>query len=673
MKSSAIKRLARFGRDPFALLIVVLAGLGTAHILVRTATYGAAVLSDSTAYLSTALNFLAGEGWRDFRGNPLVLWAPLFPLLLAAGGWLGIDPLEVGRWINATAFGLTILVAGLYLRSNLRARGLALVASGAIASFLPLNELAATFMTEPLFVLLTLLALIQGASFLQRGGRTPLLGAAVCTALAAVLRYPGVALIGVGVLLVLVRRTPPLAARLKDAIVYGAISSLPLAVVLTRNWAVSGTLAGRRSGSGHSLFESLGQAAEIFREWVIPPNAPDGFSYLLWTITGLVVIGGVGVVVSGRGFGGGRLAGGGTERTAPPLFGLEPALPFGGFALAYLGFIVAIVPFVLYHGIHARFLLPVYVTVLLTAVFLLDRFLSIETTGRMTTVKWGLASLVLLGALAHTGFSARENLRITARAYVAGFLDNSYNVAYWQHSPTLNYIKTNLIDGRIYTNYREIAWFWDRTAAPGKYKRVEGKQKSRDGLPPLAQDMRRWTKKGIGAYIVWFWEFNSRGEDVLDIRLLPGVETVAELSDGVVFRVTATKPFDADRHRARKQRHVEQLLAQAGERVVRADWDVYLGEGKLTYLKQPCAPEDVQAKFVLHVTPADPADLPAYRQRDGFDNLGFYFDRRGFWRGDQCMAIVHLPDYPIGRIRVGQWISKENRTLWDAQFAGAGN
>ena len=78
------------------ILIAILAGLGTAHILVRTASYGAAITTDSTVFLSTALNVLASEGWRDFAGNLPVGWPPLFPLLLAAGGWVGIDPLEGG-------------------------------------------------------------------------------------------------------------------------------------------------------------------------------------------------------------------------------------------------------------------------------------------------------------------------------------------------------------------------------------------------------------------------------------------------------------------------------------------------------------------------------------------------------------------------------------------------
>ncbi len=359
---------------------------------------------DSVIFLSTAMNFLAGEGWQDFWGNPMVFSPPLFPLLLAALGWVGLDPVAASRWVNATAFGLTILAAGLYLRSHLRSRGLALAATATIAASLPLSHWASEVRNDPLFALFTLLALIQWASFLHRGGRTPLL-AAVCTALVALTRYPGVVLIGIGVLLLLVRRKPPLAARLKDAVVFGAISSLPLAGVMTRNWAVSGSLTARKGGSEQSLSESLSQVVDVFREWAIPPNAPDGFSFLLWTAAGLVMA--AGAVVVGSRLGG--TDGGATERTASPRLGLGPVLPFGVFALAYLGFIVAVVPLAVKQVIDSRYLLPVYVPLLVTAVLLLDRFLSIEAAGRSATIRYGLACLVLLAALAHIGFSAHRN------------------------------------------------------------------------------------------------------------------------------------------------------------------------------------------------------------------------------------------------------------------------
>ena len=645
--------LARFRRDPFALLIVVLAGLGTAHILVRTATYGATISTASATFLSTTMNFLAGEGWRDITGRPMTTWPPLFPSLLAAFGWVGIEPLAAGRWINAAAFGLTILVAGCWLRSHLWSRGLALAATATIATSLPLSHWASNFLTDSLFTLFTLLALMQLASFLHRRTDAPLWWAAVFTALAAVTRWPGVVLIGVGVLLLLPR------ARLKHTVVFGAIASMPLLAVLAHNWAVTGHLTqatGNRAkfASGQSLSAGLSQIVEIFGEWVVPPNAPDGLAYLLCLAVGLVGLAGAAVVLHRH-----------PEWTTPAYFRLGPAIPFGVFTLIYLVFMVAVVPFTVGQGIDSRYLLPIYVPLLLTAVFLLDRFLSIKAAGWMVAARYGLASLVLLGGLVHGGFSTYGGLRLTAQAWVSGSGSRTYNTPYWQHSETLKYLSSHRIDGTIYTDNPHLAWFWDRSAAPGKYQRIPGEME--------------WTEIEAGVHIVWFNWFNKSHRFYhqhylshnMDLRVLPGVETVAELADGVVLRRTAAEPFDAQRHRARKQRYVEELIQQgpAGERVVRADWDVYRKGRKLTYFKKPCAPADTQAKFVLHVTPADPADLPPDRQRYGYDSRSFYFDWVGVQLADQCIATVLLPDYPIGRIRVGQWISSENRTLWEAEFS----
>ena len=619
--------------------IIVLAGLGTAHILVRTATYGAAVNADTTLHLSTALNFLAGEGWQDFTGSKAIEWPPGFTLLLAAFDWIGIEPLAAGRWVNAIAFGLTILAAGLWLHSNLRSQWLTLAATAILAASLPLTHFASYCITEPLFVLFALLALIQLAAFLnQRTAWSPLLLAAVFTALAALTRYVGVALIGAGVLVLL-----PL-ARLRHTFVFGAISSLPLLAVLAYNWAVSQTLTGPRPGSGQSLSDSLSQVMEVFRAWVVPPNAPAGLAPLLWLAVAVVGLAGAAVVLR--------------SARRQNDFRLKPALPFGMFAGGYLVFMIVVVPLTVGEGINSRFLLPVYVPLLLTAVLLLDRFLSIEATGRMMAARYGLPALVLLAALAHVGWSAHRNLTLTAEARVAGF--GMYNNTYCASSEILHYIQDNRINGRMYSNNCYLTWFWDQTAAPGKHQLLP------DEIHSLTSTILRWTNSG-SAHIAWsrseksFYDF-----DDLDIRVLPGVEPVAELYDGVVFRVTAAEPFDAERHRARKQHYVDQLIEQAGEPVVRADWDVYRTGRTLTYLKNPCASADTQAEFILHATPVDPADLPSHRRPYGFDSLSFYFHIRGGIRlDDQCVVTASLPDYDISRIRVGQWSTEENRTLWE--------
>ena len=674
LKDAAIKWIARFWRIRFPLLIVCIAGLGTAHILIRTATDGAVIDGDSVCFLSVARNFLAGEGWRDFAGRPLTGWPPLFPLMLAALDGIGIDPVEGGRWVHAAAFGWIILAAGLYLHSHLRSRLLGLAATAIIAASLPLSHFMARFLTEPLFVLLTLLALIQLAAFLNRGGRTSLWWAAVLTALAALTRYPGVVLIGVGVLLLLGRRTPPLAARLKDALAFGTVSSVPLAGVLVHNWAVSRSLTGRKEMSGQSLSDGLSQIANVFGEWVVPPNTPDGVAYLLWLVVWLV---GLAAVVLGV-----------PRMRSNSYRQVGPMLPFGGFAVAYLVFMIVVVPFTVHQAIDSRYLLPIYVPLLLAAVLLLDRFLSIEATGRIVAIRSVLTSLVLLGACAHIGFSVDRHLHITRQAWTAGTEERMLNSRSWEDSDILHYIRDNPINGSIFSDAPYLTWLWSRTAAPGEHHLLPAE------IHNFTSAIMRWTD-GDGGHVLWFRKWKPPYDfDDFDIRVLPGVEPVAELSDGAVFRVTATEPFDAERHRARKQRYVQQLIERAGELVIHADstwpihtwgaeradeqveragWDVYRNGHRLTYRKQPCAPDDMQTKFVLQVSPNDPADLSADRRSNGFDHLDFNFRIHGGVRlDDQCVVTAQLPDYPISRIRVGQWISEEDRTLWEAELLEIG-
>ncbi len=92
------------------------------------------------------------------------------------------------------------------------------------------------------------------------------------------------------------------------------------------------------------------------------------------------------------------------------------------------------------------------------------------------------------------------------------------------------------------------------------------------------------------------------------------------------------------------------------EPVIRSDWDVYLSENTLVYVKEPCAPADTEAWFFLAVYPVDLNDLPDYRKRHGFDNLDFGFDGRGVIFDGRCMATATLPEYDIARIFTGQYV-----------------
>ena len=90
----------------------------------------------------------------------------------------------------------------------------------------------------------------------------------------------------------------------------------------------------------------------------------------------------------------------------------------------------------------------------------------------------------------------------------------------------------------------------------------------------------------------------------------------------------------------------------------------------LTFVRNPCAAEDIEARFILHVFPANRADLPARRRDAGFDNLDFDFNERGAMVDGACVAAVPLPDYELANARAGQWAA--DGPLWQVEFEFAG-
>ena len=106
----------------------------------------------------------------------------------------------------------------------------------------------------------------------------------------------------------------------------------------------------------------------------------------------------------------------------------------------------------------------------------------------------------------------------------------------------------------------------------------------------------------------------------------------------------------------------------SGEPAVRSDFDVYLRENTVTYLKSPCSAADVQAPFFLHVVPEAVEDLPTNRRQYGFDNLDFHYGGNAALAfGGRCIAKRPLPDYPIARIRTGQF-TPDDGPIWQVEF-----
>ncbi len=95
--------------------------------------------------------------------------------------------------------------------------------------------------------------------------------------------------------------------------------------------------------------------------------------------------------------------------------------------------------------------------------------------------------------------------------------------------------------------------------------------------------------------------------------------------------------------------------APAGEtQLIRSNFEVRLNDGRLLYVKEPCAPADTAAGFFLHLHPVNVNDLPEPRRQHGFDIHDFTFQDVGTHSNGKCTAQINLPNYPILWLKTGQ-------------------
>ncbi len=108
-------------------------------------------------------------------------------------------------------------------------------------------------------------------------------------------------------------------------------------------------------------------------------------------------------------------------------------------------------------------------------------------------------------------------------------------------------------------------------------------------------------------------------------------------------------------------------LEEEGGLIINSDFDVYLSGDRLTYVREPCSPEDVEERFFLHIVPADARDIPADSRRYGYHNLDFHLQSFGTMSDEKCVAVRGLPAYGIDRISTGQFTWRQGRS-WEAEY-----
>ena len=656
----------------YTLFLAVVAVLGASLVLVRGIAYGPGLDHDSLFYFSTARSLLAGEGFFDYKEEPLISWPPLYPLTLAAAAGLTRfgPPAAVAGPINAAIFGLTVFAAGLWLRRRLESRLLAVWAACALALSIPLGDVAAWALSEPMFILFTILALIRTDTFLTGGKTRSLLAAAAYGALAWQARYIGAAVpFFVGLLLLC--RGGGLPRRAMQAAAVWLAAGLPMALWLLRNFLYVGKLAdvtgARLPGDDYPLPLFLRQAGGILRGWAdfdLPWVAAAALGAAAAAVAGWRAASPCGAVSPAR--------------LARPTGGL--LLLFGGFALTYfILFIAAMASGGASDGVYPRFLAPLYIPLLMTAAVALDRLCRAGRRSPNRRIASRLAAAAVAAALClWTAGQAAVHARRIVRAIdgeQAGSPLPNYAEPRWVDSEILRYIRENPMHGGVYTNVQDhLLFFHNRGAAEYRelytaadYRLVAGILQSEPAAAGQERLEARLAEAPEGAWVVWYevaLTDSLVGYGRAWLGVSPRLETAAELADGGIYRVRKDAPPRANPYRAALHAARQSASRQVTGRES-GGFDIFRRGGDLIYIKESCSAEEARMHVVLHVYPADRADLPVARKRHGFHNLDFFFPEYGVVEAGACAAIRPLPDYAIERIETGQYESGEDM-VWQS-------
>jgi hypothetical protein len=321
-------------------------------------------------YLSAARNLVHGRGFTDFTGEPLTVFAPGYPAILAIGHFVGAGAESVGRFANALVVGAIALVSFFLLRRHVASPWITVGAAALAALSSELLRIAAYVATDPLFVLLTLIFIVLMEDIRTEPERRALfiVLAGLVASCAFLVRYAAVPLFVSGVIVLAAYSAKEgWGAIARRTILFSAVSFIAPGLWILRN-ATSGAsdVLGIRVQSDDSPLTLLRLLGEAAKDLV--------FSYRVPTVVALAA------VVAGLGIAG-SLASRSRRRLVPRLSGTVGAM------LPTTTLIVVGTPFVVIahkttgSDLGTRMLLPIWLPTIILGAWVLDNLL---TAGRET-------------------------------------------------------------------------------------------------------------------------------------------------------------------------------------------------------------------------------------------------------------------------------------------------
>ena len=390
--------------------LVWLAAALSALVVLIANSRGIATGDDGVGYRAIADSLLAGDGYGYFLEDPVTVWPPVWPGLMALVAWVTpLDTLGAAIVLNAATAAGVVVVGTKLLRSIVDDGRLVLAGTAVLALGPATIGLGHVLMTDLAFALLTMTWMLTLIRFRRTGSIPALVGAAALVWVGFGLRYVGLVLIPFGGLWLLADLRRPFIRRLRDGVLYGVIASLAPIAWMLRNRAIDGTFTGERNPSARGLVDNGFDVAATLGRFLLPGVGND-MTYV-WAAVGVVVAGGAGVLAwtvlrvppddpDGAPLGPGAVLSRLGHRIGSPL-GLVV-----GFAVGYLVYMLYVRTTTALNQLDLRLLFPAYFPLLVGALALIERLdrppARFSRLGHLTVRTWVAANVVagLVGAAA---------------------------------------------------------------------------------------------------------------------------------------------------------------------------------------------------------------------------------------------------------------------------------
>lgn len=476
---------------PSIWMLIALALLSAFMLGLAFSPWGIGVVHDSFFYLSGADNLSAGRGlvWNsggeEFR--PLVHFPPGYSTVLAV---LGGSHLLAASVLQIAAIAATVILIGGLILLGSGSRSMAVLGATVAAASPILFERYLDVRTEPIFLVLLLGSLTSLLRYLQTDDERWLWGAGVLTGLAGVFRYAGLAVLGSGILAVVILHRGAWIERAGKTIKYALIPTTTMGLLAIRNIVVSGTATNR-------VFSYHPPGADVFRqalvslsEWILPASV-DPLIRLIVLATFI----GVAALLAYLKNGGSQLL------TLLAIY----AMAYAASLLLSLTFFDASI------RLDNRILVPVYLYSLVGAFTVLGRV-------RAPRVPIAAALIAILTVYAFRTASIVSTTRSSGR----GFASRA-----WRTSPTIELLDQAAPSGAVYSNEAQAIYSLLGISAIPAPERTD----------PVKGDVRAEYKSQLAEMQLGLMASESALVLFHPDQLRDGMPTLQELTEGLVLTI----------------------------------------------------------------------------------------------------------------------------------------